>query len=498
MLKDRIRKEELLDKIMSPQEAAQLIQNGMTIATSGFTPAGYPKAVPKALAERIKKNKEDIKINLYTGASVGEELDGELSRVKAIKKRLPYQTQKDCRKSINEGDIDYIDMHLSHVSDFIRYGFLGDIDIAIIEAIAITEEGFIIPSTSLGNTPVFVDKAKALIVEVNTHHPLELWGIHDIYQPKKPPHREPIPILKANDRIGEPFLRVDSKKIQAIVITDIPDSVAYFDEVNEVSEKMASYLIDFLRHEVKYKRLPENLLPIQSGVGSVANAVLAGMVKSEFKDLYVYSEVIQDAVLDLIDNGTVQFASGCSLTLSPKGVERFYRNIKSYKDKILLRPQEISNSPEVIRRLGVISMNTAIEVDIYGHVNSTNIMGTKMMNGIGGSGDFTRNAFISIFATPSIAKEGAISSIVPFVSHCDHSEHDVQVIVTEQGIADLRGLSPKEKAKAIINNCAHPDYRDELLEYYHQGNNGHIKHQLDKALSWHVRYLEKNTMKYER
>ncbi|WP_208974645.1 acetyl-CoA hydrolase/transferase family protein [Natronincola ferrireducens] len=495
MLKDRIKKEELLNRVMSPQEAAVFIKDGMTVATSGFTPAGYPKAVPKALAERIKAKEEPFKINLYTGASVGDELDGELARAKAIGKRLPYQTQKDCRRGINQGNIHYVDMHLSHVSDFVRYGFLGNIDVAIVEAVAITEEGFIIPSTSLGNTPVFVETADIIIVEINTHHPLELWGIHDVYQPEKPPFRKPIPILKATDRIGDAFIRVDSKKIKAIVMTDIPDSIASFSEIDKASEKMAEHLIDFFHLEVNKKRLPQNLFPLQSGVGSVANAVLAGLVKSNFYDLVIYSEVIQDAVLDLIDNGTVKFASGSSLTLSPKGIERFYNNINYYKEKILLRPQEISNSPEVIRRLGVISMNTAIEIDIYGHVNSTNIMGTNMMNGIGGSGDFTRNAFISIFTTPSIAKEGDISSIVPFVSHCDHSEHDVQVVVTEQGIADLRGLSPKEKAKTIINNCAHPDYRHELLEYYNKGPNGHIKHQLNEALSWHMRYLQKKTMK---
>ncbi len=198
----------------------------------------------------------------------------------------------------------------------------------------------------------------------------------------------------------------------------------------------------------------------------MANAVLAGLLNSPFESLDFYSEVIQDSVLDLIDGGKIRIVSGTSLTLSKEGQQRFTNNLEEYKRKIILRPQEISNNPEIIRRIGSIATNTAIEVDIYGNVNSTNIMGSKMMNGIGGSGDFTRNAYLSIFVTPSIAKNGDISCIVPMSSHIDHTEHDVHIIVTEQGIADLRGLSPRERAKTIIKNCTHPKYKHKLEDYY--------------------------------
>ena len=137
-----------------------------------------------------------------------------------------------------------------------------------------------------------------------------------------------------------------------------------------------------------------------------------------------------------------------------------------YRNHMILRPQEISNHPELIRRLGCIAMNGLIEADIYGNVNSTHVMGSRIQNGIGGSGDFARNAYISIFMTPSTAKGGTISAIVPQASHVDHITQDVQVIVTEQGLADLRGLSPKQRARTIIANCAHPDYRPALEDYY--------------------------------
>jgi succinyl-CoA:acetate CoA-transferase len=496
-MEDRIRNKSLLSKICSAGEAASLIKDGMTVGTSGFTPSGYPKAVPLALAEKANRDHK-VKITLMTGASVGDELDGALARAGVIEKRLPYQTQNDMRSCINSGRCQYIDMHLSHTPQYVRYGYLGKIDIAIVEAVAITEEGHIVPSTSVGNSPVFVEMAEKVIVEVNTSQPLELEGIHDIYLPKNPPNREPIPITKPDDRIGTPYIPCGPEKIAAIVITDIKDNVRPLGPIDDVARKISGYLIDFLESEVKAGRLPENLLPLQSGVGSVANAVLGGLVNSKFHNLYCYTEVIQDSMFDLIDAEKVLMASGTSITPSEEGLIRLYNNIDRYRKRIILRSQEISNNPEVARRLGVIAMNTAMEVDIYGNVNSTHVMGTRMMNGIGGSGDFTRNAMLSIFTTASTAKGGEISCIVPMVSHHDHTEHDVMAIVTEQGLADLRGTSPVERARRIIQNCAHPDYRDMLMDYLERalrGEGKHTPHILGEALSWHQRFIETGTMR---
>lgn len=496
--KSRIRNEKLESKIVSAKEASLLIKNGMNIGVSGFTPSGYPKAVPVALAERVKETGEEMRIGLFTGASVGDELDGELSRANIIARRLPYQTNNSLREAINNGSCEYIDMHLSHTPQYVRYGFLGKIDVAVVEAVAITEDGHIIPSTSVGNTPVFVEMAEKVIVEVNLNQPLALEGMADIYSPENPPHRKPIPIMTSCDRIGTSYIPCGLDKIAAIVVTDLKDKVRPLAPIDDAAKKISDNLLGFFREEVKAGRLPENLLPLQSGVGSVANAVLAGLVNSEFENLTCYTEVVQDSMLDLLDSGKAVCASTTSVTPSEEGLEKFKNNIEFYKDKIIMRPQEISNSPEVARRLGVISINTAIEVDINGNVNSTHIMGQKMMNGIGGSGDFTRNAYISIFTTEAIAKKGDISSIVPMVSHHDHTEHDVMVIVTDQGVADLRGLSPKERALKIINNCAHPDYRPMLMEYYEKACAAKGKHTpmlLQEALSWHSRFVETGSMK---
>lgn len=497
MIESRIRSSKLREKIISADEAARFFKNGMTVGTSGFTPAGYPKAVPLALAKRVEE--EELRINLMTGASVGDELDGTFARAGITSKRYPYQTNKDCRNMINEGLIEYNDVHLSNFPQWVRYGFLGKIDIALVEAVAITEDGGIVPSTSIGNSNVFVEKADKVIVELNISQPLELEGIHDVYSPLNPPNRREIPIYKSGDRIGTSFIPCNPDKIAGIVITDVKDSTNKLAPVDEVSVKMAENLIGFLDSEMAHGRIPKEFLPLQSGVGSVANAVLNGLTNSKFNNIDIYSEVLQDSVLDLIDCGKVNMASATSLTLSQEKLEYFYKNINKYKHKIILRPQEISNNPEVIRRLGIIGMNTAIEVDIYGNVNSSNIMGSRIMNGIGGSGDFARNSYISIFVTQSTASNGNISCIVPFVSHIDHTEHDVQVIVTEQGVADLRGLSPKERAKTIINNCTTGEYKDMLMDYFVRSISSskykHTPHMLEEAFSWHRRFMETGTMK---
>lgn len=497
MLEKRIRREDLKSKIVSADEAAKLISDGMVVATSGFTPSGYPKAVPLALAKRAE-NGEEIGITLLTGASVGDELDGALGRAGVIKRRFPYQTHKDIRNGINESKIMYQDMHLSHLPQYMEAGVFGDIDVAIVEAVAITEDGGIVPSTSVGIASNAVKLAKKVIIEVNTSQPLALEGMHDIYIPEKPPYRKPIPIEKSGDRIGTTYIPCDLDKIAAIVVTDITDKVRPLGSIDDKSKAISKHIIEFLQKEVEDGRLPENLLPLQSGVGSVANAVLGGLVDSPFENLTCYTEVLQDSMLDLIDSGKASVISTTAITPSEDGLKRLHDNIEKYANHIVLRPQEISNNPEVARRLGVISMNTAIEIDMYGHVNSTNIMGSRMMNGIGGSGDFTRNAFLSIYTTVSTAKGGDISSIVPKVSHVDHTEHDVMVVVTEQGLADLRGKSPVEKARLIINNCAHPDYRDKLNEYLDNSLKTAPKHQphnIGAALNWHETFINTGSMK---
>ena len=494
----------LQDKVTSAECAAEFIQHEDSVGMSGFTGAGYPKLVPSALAKRMAAahtRGENFQIGLWTGASTAPDADGVLAAVNGVSKRLPYNSDPTMRALINAGDVDYIDAHLSHSAQNIWFGFYGNLDVAVVEVAAILPNGLLVPSSSVGNNKTWLEQADKVILEVNSWHPRELEGFHDIYYGTRlPPDRKPIPLTEPMQRIGEPYLRVDPMKVVAVVETDHPDRNTAFNPADAHSEAIASHLLDFLRNEVKANRIPPNLLPLQSGVGNVANAVMASLQDSEFEGLVAFTEVIQDAMLDLIDSGKMLAASATSFGLSDTGAQHFLHNVDSYKGKILLRSEEISNHPELVRRLGVIAMNGMIEADIYGNVNSTHIMGSAIMNGIGGSGDFSRNAYLNFFLSPSTARDGTISTIVPMVSHVDHTEHDVQIIVTELGLADLRGLSPVDRAKRVIAHCAHPDFQDQLTDYVKRAWDArpharHTPHLLSEALSWHQRYLDTGSMK---
>lgn len=492
----------LRSKIMSASEAAGLIPSGVNVGMSGFTGAGYPKEVPTELAKRIMEanlHGRKFKIGVWTGASTAPELDGALAMVDGVEMRLPYQSDPTCRKRINAGEMEYIDIHLSHVAQFAWFGFLGKLDIAVVEVSGILEDGRLIPSSSIGNNKTWLDQADKIILEVNAWQNPLLEGMHDIYYGTSlPPHRQPIPLTRSGDRIGEPYFKIDPNKVIAVVETNSPDRNSAFAAPDHNSRQIAGHILEFLEHEVKRGRLPRHLLPLQSGVGNIANAVLAGLDEGPFDNLTAYTEVLQDGMLEMIKSGKLSMASATAFSLSPSALNELNADLGRYRQSIILRPQEISNHPEIIRRLGVIAMNGMIEADIYGNVNSTHIMGTSIMNGIGGSGDFARNAFISIFMTPSSAKGGSVSCIVPMVSHVDHTEHDVQVIVTEQGLADLRGLSPKQRAKVVIENCAHPNFKPLLTDYYKRSLNlspgKQTPHLLDEALGWHLNYLRRGTM----
>ena len=499
----RIKSEALRHQIMPAAAAAALIAPGSTVGMSGFTGSGYPKAVPTALAARMDAARgqgEDFRLRVWTGASTGPELDGALARADGIEFRLPYNSDPIAREKINSGKMEYFDMHLSQVAPMAWQGFLGKLDTALIEVTGIREDGALIPSSSVGNNKTWLDRADQIILEVNRWQNPALEGMHDIYYGTAlPPHRVPIPLLRPDDRIGTPYLTCDPAKIVAIVETDAPDRNLPFAAPDAAARSIAGHLMEFFRHEVRLGRLPAALLPLQSGVGNIANAVLTGLLDSQFEDMTAYTEVIQDGMLDLLNAGKLRMASATAFSLSPDAAAALNADMGRFRDKMILRSQEISNHPELIRRMGCIAMNGLIEADIYGTVNSTHVMGSRIQNGIGGSGDFARNAYVSIFMTPSTAKGGKISAIVPQASHVDHITQDVQVIVTEQGLADLRGLSPKQRAAVIIARCAHPDYRPALADYFRRAKETSYGLQspslLGEALSWHQRYLDTGTMR---
>jgi acetyl-CoA hydrolase len=482
---------------LTPEEAAAHVHDGHTVGFSGFTPAGAAKLVPRALADRARAEHEagrPFAIRVMTGASTGD-LDELLARANALTWRAPYQSSPTLRKQINRGEVEFIDMHLSHVPQALLFGFFGRVDVAVIEATEVTDDGRVYLTTSIGLSPTILHIADKVIIEINRHHSTRLREMADIALLPPPPHRLPIPILEPLSKIGVPFAQVDPARVIGIVEHDEADGVSPFDPANATSRAIADRVVELLLSELRAGRIPPEFLPLQAGVGNVANAVMSQLgAHPEIPNFVMFTEVFQDSLLELMEQGRLTGASSTSLTLTEPHLQRLYENFDFFGPRIVLRPQELSNNPGVIRRFGVITMNTALEVDIYGHANSTHVAGMDMMNGIGGSGDFTRNSYLSVFMCPSVAKGGRISAIVPMASHVDHNEHSVQVIVTEQGLADLRGLGPLERARTIIDRCAHPAYRSYLHDYLAKARVGHIRHDLGRAFELHRNLLETGQM----
>ena len=482
---------------LTADEAAALIPNGAMVAVSGFTPAGAPKAVPRALAKRARELHQAgaaFQVKLLSGASTGEACDDELAGAEAVSWRAPYITSAPMRQLANTGKIEFVDMHLSHVAQAVMEGFLGPIDFAIIEATEITPDGKVYLTTGIGNSPTFLRCADKVIIELNSYHSPRLRELADILILPTPPHRPP-PIHDPLDRLGRDYAEVDPSKVIGVVQTNEPDGGRAFAPPDESSERIAEHVAEFFTQEIRCGRIPSEFLPIQSGVGNICNAVLSGLAACQgmprFQGLH-RGIAGRNARFDCLREIAGRERHGAD-SKRPKA-EVLYENFGEFADRIVLRPQEISNNPGITRQLGVIATNTAIEVDLYGHVNSTHIMGTQIVNGLGGSGDFERNAYLSVFMCPSTAKGGRISTIVPMCSHIDHSEHSVQVVVTEQGMADLRGLAPVTRARRIIDNCAHPAYRDALHRYLEEAPMGHIRHDLSRCFDLHLNYLRHGAM----
>ncbi|KAI8381065.1 acetyl-CoA hydrolase [Radiomyces spectabilis] len=515
-LKSRVRRPQLLNKVMKAEDTLKFFKNGQYLGWSGFTGVGYPKMIPIALANHVEKNnlQGKMKFNLFVGASSGAECEDRWAELDMIDRRYPHQVGRNIKRGINEGRIRFADKHLSMFPQDLVYGFYtkdkadsDKLDVVIVEATAITEDGWIVPGASVGATPELLQMADKIIIEVNTRIP-SFEGLHDITMCNMPPHRKPYLIMNSQDRIGTTAIPIDLDKVIAVVESDRPDHTGPNSPADAKSQAIAGHLIEFFEHEVKMGRLPENLLPLQSGIGNIANSVIKGLAESRFKNITVFTEVLQDTFLDFFDSDKLDFASATSIRFSPDGFDHFYKNWESYKDKFLLRSQQVSNSPEIIRRLGCIAMNTPVEFDIYGHANSTMVCGSGMLNGLGGSGDFLRNAKLSVMHTPSTRPSKVdphgISCVVPMASHVDQTEHDLDIYVTEQGLADLRGLCPRDRAQVIIDKCSHPEYKPLLQDYFDMATKkclargmGHEPQMLDKVFKMHSNLLENGTMKID-
>jgi succinyl-CoA:acetate CoA-transferase len=484
------------DKLMTAEDAASLIGDGITVATGGFAAAGYPKAVLHALAERAKSG-DPVRINLLNSSNLGAEIESECVEAGVVKRLTPFQMTPVCAAAINKGCVEFVEMPLSRVASAVRSGSLGKIDVAVIEALRVSSSGELILTSGVGLSPLFVDCAERILIEVNSAQAEELEGMHDIYRPETGSGKAPIPLRRVGERIGSLGLSFDPRKIIGIVETEKPGvDVAY--AVPDASvKKLADNLFNFLEFErgrQRWKRFP----PIQSGIGSMANSLVLSFEKTDFRDLEFFCGLLQEANIELLASGRAICASGCSVHTTYKVRKIFASDPRGCRERIVLRPLEVSNCAEIIDRMQIISMNSAVEVDIYGNANLSHTTGGKVVNGTGGGSTFAHNASLSMMLLLSTGKGGEISRIVPKVTVQDISSHYIDVIVTDFGIADIRGKTPLERAEAIIENCASPVYGEELSCYLRESTEclgGHEPQMLDSCFDWHERFRKTGSMK---
>ncbi|OYR42730.1 acetyl-CoA hydrolase [Halorubrum sp. Ib24] len=465
------------------EAAAAAVDADATVLTSGFGSVGYPKAIPLALASSPR----DLSLTLVASGKVGDEIDVDLVGSGQVERRFSYQSSRVAREKTDAREIAFSDRNASSIGDEVQYGGLVDPDVAVVEAVAVGEDWFV-PSTSLGQVPAFVEAADELYVELNRHQPLELQALHDVYRPDAPPDRGPIPLSDPGERIGTAHVGFDPENLAGVVETEIPDSTYTFRDPTDDDLAIAANLGSFLREELDRSPVFDDAVHLQFGVGSLGNALMGELQALDFGDREVvyFGELIQDGLFDMLDEGGLAAASATSLALTDEGQARLFEDVERYAEDVVLRPADVSNHPGLIDQFGVIGVNSAIEFDLYGNVNSTHVRGERMINGVGGSADFNRNSLITVCALPSALNDGAVSRVVPQTFHVDHTEHDVDVFVTEQGVADVRGLSPVERAELIVDRCAHPEFAPGLRSYLDDvcEREYHIPQDVERAAEW--------------
>jgi len=481
----------LKNRVSSAAKASEIIMDGMTVAMSGYAMAGYPKAIPEALVKRKNKGLK-LSINLITGANVPW-IDKLLGSSEIISARVPMCASKVLSSQVNSGKVSYVEQQMCKMPRLLRSRSFGNIDVLVVEALAVTEEG-LIPTTSVGLTHMLMEAANEIIIEINSAQPEILFGMHDVYIQKPPPATEPIPLTSCRDRIGSTFIPVNMSKIKYVVETDKPENIVELTTTTIESKRIAEYLFSFLRNEY-HTRSGGLIPPIQLGFGNIANAIADLLQISEFKDLQFHCGGVSEKVLALLLSGKASGISTSGISMN-ENAGKIIEQIPDVRKKLILRNGDIINNSEIIGRLGVLALNTGIEIDIYGNVNSSHIAGTRVVYGIGGGANFAQNAGLSVMLIPSMSKRGAISNIVPMVSHHDICEHDIDIVITENGYADIRGLDDIQRAEAIISNCAAEEYKQQLSDYFEASKKlgGHHPQNSQLAFAWYTRLKETGTM----
>ncbi len=415
------------NKLMSISDAAARVESGWMIGMDAA--AAHPAALVSAIAARAKAGEiSGVKIDSLLDVEPLEcyadpELNGKFNGVS-------WFTGGYARKAVNAGYADFIPTYYRDIPGNVRR--LYDYDVFITEVSPMDKHGYFSLSTVSSMSEAKLDKAKRVFVVVNDRQPRAVCG-----------------------------LQVHVSQVDAIVENNHELPVLPPVKLDDVSVTIGNLIAE---------QIPDGAC-IQLGVGTIPDAT--GMALKSKHDLGIHTEMFVDSMIELLECGAVnnskkQIHRGQCVTTFAFGSKRIYDFIDD-NPGIAILPVDYVNDPNVIcKNDNMISINAAVEVDLMGQVCAESI-GTRHLSGTGGQVDFVRGACQSrggksFIAFTSTAKNGTVSKIQPTLTPgavVTTSKNDVDYIVTEYGIAQLRGL-PLSKRVANLIAIAHPDFRDEL------------------------------------
>ena len=414
-------------KKMSAEKAAGLVRDNWTIgmdASLSQTPGIMAALEARAERDGISGVKVHTLLDAYPYKFYADDsLNGKINGVS-------WFSSAGARKAINGGYADFIPGYYRDLPGLIRANY--DYDVFCVSVSPMDQKGYFSLGCTSSYSAAMMEKAKRIFVEVNVHQPRAVCG-----------------------------MQIHVSRVDAIVENDCELPVLPPAKLDELSLTIGGLIAE---------QIPDGAC-IQLGIGAIPDAVGAAL-KSKH-DLGIHTEMFTDSMVELIECGAVnnskkQLHPGQSVTTFAFGSKRIYDYVDD-NPAIAIMPVDYVNDPAVIcRNDNMISINAALEVDLWGQVCAESV-GTKHISGSGGQIDYVRGACQSkggksFIAFPSTAKGGTISKIKSILTPgavVTTSKNDVDYIVTEYGLAHLRGRTLSERAKALIA-IAHPDFRDEL------------------------------------
>lgn len=414
-------------KLTTAEQAVSMIRSGNRVVT------GHACSEPMVLVNAMVENREQYRnVEIVHMVAMG---NGAYTRPEMA----PHFTHNALfvggatRQAVNEARADYTPCFFTEVPRLFKEGYLP-VDVALVQLSRPDEHGYCSFGLSCDYTKPAAECAKLVIAEVNAQMPRTL---------------------------GDSFIHIS--ELDAIVETDYPIVELPPPQIGEVERAIGE----------NCAKLVKDGSTLQLGIGAIPDAVL--LFLKDKKNLGIHSEMFSDGVVELVEAGVI---NNSQKTLHPgKMVATFLMGTKRLYDfvdnnpSVALYPVDYVNNPTVImENHRMVSINSCIQVDMMGQVVSDSI-GLRQFSGVGGQVDYVRGVSlapegISIIAMPSTASKGTVSRIVPQIdpgSAVTTSRNDVHYIVTEYGIAELRGKTLKERGRALIA-VAHPDFRPLLIQ----------------------------------